>query len=381
MDNLLDEIKYLLKDISQLTSTEKRCDRQTKIDYKENPLNPNLLAYCFDRILGFDVRYRVFEKVNYFIEFEYKDTYAYVAHEKMSYNVWIEDCYKDEIIQIFMVVKNLLEKLFLRIGEASLEKNEFSMRNEAVRYLDKLLFCEKKVESLKQRYMVVSEKLRGQYDVEECEPYGKVYKLRGSDYLRSVRSEMTYWIESYIDTFFSALEHVLILLFPFTEKFDMGDSLYKKYIRNTRWHWDEKIKDVCGDKIDLAMLDKLREIKEIYRNYNAHGSFSREMMAYIQIPSFGRYPLYIGKNYLCGFAESEESSVTYEVYLEVKDVFNKFWEVLEKEYEIPMLFIKSGLPIPVNTESYIKDIATAEEAEMKILRLWFEIDNQSNMDW
>lgn len=381
MDNLLDEIKCLLKDISQLSSTEKRCDRQTKIDYKENPLNPNLLAYCFDTILGFDVQYRIFEKVNYIIEFEYKNTYAYVAHKKMSYNVWIEECYKEEIIQIFFAVKNLLEKLFLQIGEEALEKNEFSMRNEAVRYLDKLLFCEKKVESLKQRYTVVSEKLAGQYDVEEIEPRGKIYRPRGRDYLRSVSSEITYWIESYIDTFFSALEHVMTLLFPFTEKFDMGDSLYKKYIRNTRWHWDEKIKDVCGDKFSLDLLEKMKGIKEVYRNYNAHGSFSREMMAYIQIPKFGRYPLYIGKTYLSGFVESEESYVTYEVYLEAKDVFNKFWDVLEKEYETPMLFIKSGLPIPVNVESYIKDIATVEEAEMRILKLWFEIDNQSNMDW
>lgn len=381
MNQLLDKIKALLKDISPLTSVDKRCNLQTKIDFVENPLNPDLLAYCFDRILGFDVQYRIYEKVNYIIEFEYKHTYAYVAHKKMSYNVWIEECYKEEIIHTFAEVKDLLEKLFLQMGETSLEKNEFSMKNETKRYYDKLKFCEKKVEELKQRQRIVSEKLAGQYDVIEIKPHGSLYRPKGKDYLESVSLEISYWIETYIDTFFSALEHVLTLLFPFTKKFDMGDSLYKKYIRNTRWYWDDKVKDVCGDKVSPALLEKLKKIKEIYRNYNAHGSFSREMMAYIQIPKFGRYPLYIGKNYLSGFVESDESAATYKVYLDAKDAFNKFMEILEEEYEIPMLFIKSGLPIPVNTKIYTNQITTVDEARLKISKLWYEIDNQSNMDW
>lgn len=76
------EIKCLLKYISCVTEQTQRDDtHQERIDYCENPLNPNLLSYCFDCILGFDVQYRIFEKVNYIIEFDYKGTYA-VAWEK-----------------------------------------------------------------------------------------------------------------------------------------------------------------------------------------------------------------------------------------------------------------------------------------------------------
>lgn len=59
------EIKCLLKDISLVTDQTQKDEAQLrKISYSENPLNPNLLAYCFDSILGFDVQYRIFEKVN-----------------------------------------------------------------------------------------------------------------------------------------------------------------------------------------------------------------------------------------------------------------------------------------------------------------------------
>ena len=46
-----------------------------------------------------------------------------------------------------------------------------------------------------------------------------------------------------------------------------------------------------------------------------------------------------------------------------------------------MMFVRSGLPIPVDTSRYTKDIDTVEQAEWWIGKMWFDIDNQSNMDW
>ena len=55
--------------------------------------------------------------------------------------------------------------------------------------------------------------------------------------------------------------------------------------------------------------------------------------------------------------------------------------MLDTLYEIPMLFIRSGLPIPVDTELYTKNADSVERAEWLIDKIWFDIDNQSNMDW
>ena len=381
-ESLKSEIKSILKDISAPKDSTQRNDNQrVEINFFENPLNPNLLAYCFDIILEFDVRYRIFEKVNYIIDFDYKGTFASVGHFKMSYRLSIEKQYREEIISSFNKVRPLLEKLFMIIGEQALISNEFSMVNESRDYFSKLAFYEKRINSLARRKEIVEEKCRGKYDIIETDGKYKCMQMKGSDYLHALKSEIIYDIESYIDTFFSALEHVLTLLYPFTERFKANESHYKRYIRNTKWHWENKIQDVFGDSMPDRIISALRRIKEVYRNHNAHGSFSREMMAYVQIPSFGRFPMYVGKEYLRGFIDGYSDKISYEMYLDAKKVFAEFWKILDTLYEIPMLYVRSGLPISVDTNRYTENIDTVEQADWLIAKMWHDIDNQSNMEW
>ena len=347
----------------------------------DNPLSPNLLAYCFDIILGFNVKYRIFEKVNYIIDFDYKGTFATVGHFKMGYRLSIEKQYRDEIITNFKKVRSLLEQLFMLIGEQALLGNDFSMENESIDYFSKLAFYEKRIEKLVHRKEIIEEKCRGKYDIIETDGKSKLLRMKGIGYIRSIEAEITYDIEAYIDTFFSALEHVLTLLYPFTDRFTASKSYYKNYIRNTKWHWENKIQDVCGTSMPDRIISSLRQIKEVYRNHNAHGGFSREMMAYVQIPNFGRFPMYVGKEYLRGFVDGYSNKVTYEMYLKAKKLFTEFWKTLDETYEIPMLYIRSGLPISVHTQRYIENVDTVEQANLLIEKMWYEIDNQSNMDW
>lgn len=382
ISTITNEIKSLLKDIACVTDrTQKTASQQSKIEYAENPLNPNLLAYCFDAILGFDVRYRVFEKVNYVIEFVYKGTYACACHQKMSYTVTIDEAYKEELIALFKKIHPLLEKLFLLIGESALTENNFSMENEAPTYFMKMEFYQERIEKLEQRKHIIEEKCHGQYEVVESTGKYTVMRMKGADYLKSLNREIVYDIEAYVDTFFSALEHILTLLCPFNGGVEEKKSYYKNYIRNTKWHWEAKIRDACNGAMPDEVVNELKRIKEVYRNHNAHGGFSREMMAYIQIPLFGRYPMYVGKEYLQGFMEGASDTVSYDMYLHSKEIFCHFWDILDEEFPIPMMFVRSGLPIPVDTSSYTRGIDTVEQAEWKIERLWFDIDNQSNMDW
>lgn len=382
VESLTEEIKVLLKDISVIKDTTQRNDDQcVEINFFENPLNPNLLAYCFDVILGFDVRYRIFEKVNCVIDFDYKGTFATVGHFKMSYRLSIQKQYRDEIIASFEKVRPLLEQLFMLIGEQALISNDFSMENESRDYFSKLAFYEKRIEGLVQRKEIIEEKCRGKYDIIETDGKYKHMRMKGSDYLRALEAEITYDIEAYVDTFFSALEHVLTLLYPFTDRFTESKSYYKSFIRNTKWHWENKIQDVCGESMPDRITSALRRIKEVYRNHNAHGGFSREMMAYVQIPNFGRFPMYVGKEYLRGFVDGYSDKISYEMYLDAKKVFSEFWETLDTTYEIPMLFVRSGLPISVDTDRYTENVDSVEQAEWLIGKMWFDIDNQSNMDW
>lgn len=382
ISTVTEQIKSLLKDISTVSEqTQRNDENRTEIQYTDNPLEPNLLAYCFDTILGFDVRYRIFEKVNYIIDFDYKGTFATVGHFKMSYQLSIDKQYKEEIISVFEQVRPLLEQLFMLIGEEALTSNEFSMKNEAPEYFSKLSFYEKRIEGLELRKDIVQEKCRGKYDVVKSDRGYTCMTPKGQGYLRLLRNEITYDIEAYIDTFFSALEHVLTLLYPFTTASLAEKSYYRNYIRNTKWAWDVKIRDVCGTSMPTETVAELRRIKEVYRNHNAHGGFSREMMAYVQIPNFGRFPMYVGKEYLKGFFNGYSDTISYGMYLDAKKVFNEFWENLDTQFEIPMMFVRSGLAIPIDTEMYTAGIETKEQAEWTIEKMWYEIDNQSNMDW
>ena len=231
VEYLTEEIRELLKDISVINANTQRNDDQcVDINFFENPLDPNLLAYCFDVILGFDVRYRIYEKVNYIIDFDYKGTLASARHFKMSYRLSVQKQYRDEIIATFEKVHLLLEQLFILIGEQALRNNDFSMKNESCDYFSKLKFYENRIESLVCRKKTIEEKCRGKYDITEIDGKYKCMRMKGSDYLIALESEITYDIEAYIDTFFSALEHVLTLLYPFTDNFSAGKSYYSNCI-------------------------------------------------------------------------------------------------------------------------------------------------------
>lgn len=379
---LTEQIKTLLKDFSTVSEdTHMQKESLEPISYFENPLRPDLLAYCFDNILGFKVRYRIAEKVNYVIEFDYKGTYAAARHFKLSYTLSVERQYRDEILSILTNVKPLLEQLFMLIGEKSLISNAFSMKNEAPEYFAKLSFYEKKIEELSKRETIIREKLSGQWDITEPQPGYRRIRPKGADYMRSLRYEIAYDIETYIDAFFSALEHVLTLLYPFVWTPADTASYYRDYIRNTRWDWRAKVNDVCNGIMPEGLLESLRRIKEVYRNHNAHGGFSREMMAYVQIPAFGQFPMYIGKEYLKGFTDDCSDEVSFDMYLDAKKTFHEFWHTLNTSFEIPMLFIRSGLPISIDTRIYTENTTNAEEAQSLIEKMWYDIDNQTNMDW
>lgn len=342
------------------------------------PLEPDLVAYCFSEILGFKVERRIFEKIDYIIEFDYKGTFASIRHSKLSYRLNIAAKYKTEFLITLEKTKPLMEQLFILLAEQSLSTDDFSMKNEAPEYLSKLEFYQKRIEVLEDRRKIITEKLHGQYDVIKLER-GECWKPKGQEYLSNLSKEIEYDIEAYIDTFYSAIEHILTMLYPFIA--GTGISFYKDYLRNTKWTWKAKIDSVCGSTVPTDIVDKLDKIKEVYRNHNAHGAFSREMMAYIQIPNFGRFPIYIGKKYLKGFAEGESDSVTFDMYLSAKKTFCDFIGFLDSHFSIPMLMIRSGLPIPTDTSLYMNGITSKEDAEEFVDKMWYEIYNQFNMDW
>ncbi|CUX19150.1 hypothetical protein BN3590_00140 [Clostridium sp. C105KSO15] len=197
MVDIITKLRQILKIFvpvnEQTIKEDAKCDI---ISSAENPLNPNLMAYCFELILGFEIHYRIAEKVNYIVDFDYKGTYCSIKHFKMSYSIIINSKYKNEIIDLLKSAKPLLEQLFLLIGEQSLLRNEFSMKNEAMEYLEKLEFYEHKIEKLQNQKNIIGEKCKGQYQKLSNTIGCTCYVPKCQDFLRNMSYEIRYSIEA-----------------------------------------------------------------------------------------------------------------------------------------------------------------------------------------
>lgn len=387
MEDKINKIKNLLKDFSDVTESTIKTDNLYEIRYKENPLNPDLMEYCFKNILDFNVKTRIAEKINYIIKFDYKGKYGYVVHRKLSYVFYIDIEYKDEVLEILSKVKDELEELFLNISKISLNINNFTMENEYLYYIEKFTFYEKKIDKLNKKYNSVKDVSKMVYKKVKSKSYeGSEFDLtigydKYRDRKKDLFNELNYSIETYIDTFYSFLEHILTLLYPFTNKFDLNES-YFALIHNPRWTWDKKLTHIFElDDISI-LLGELRKIKEIHRNRNAHGKFSRELKVYTYIDDFGSYPLYVGKQYLKGFTEGyKDIELDFNLFLKYKSIFHKMFDLLEEKYLFPMMYIKNCIDIPVDVSPLMKDINSKEDVEARIDKIDYEINNQLNMDW
>ena len=383
--NYTEHLKELLKDITPINdNTRKYPDEETAvIDYRRNPLNPSLFSYCFKNILGFDVRYRIYEKVNYVIEFDYKGTYGYAAHQKLSFDVKVHRDYEQEILALFGQVRKVLSEYFLECGKEALADNKFTMENESYIYREKLDFYSERIEELGREAEALDEEQTRQVreavaaNGDWASVFNHFQRLK-----RKKRMESLYSRETYIDVWFSYLEHILTLLCPFTAGFDKTKSYSTHYIHNARWTWDKKLASAaCGNEELLSYIEPLREIKEVYRNRSAHGMFSRELKVFAQIDGFGRYPMYLGKNYLKGLEDDVELSLDYEKYVGIKRLFDGLTDKLRQVYPVPMVFIDAGVAIPVDVTPLMEEVSTKEEAEYFARKWLYDMDNRLNMDW
>ena len=136
---LKDKIKSLMSDFTEIQNVEIDLDSKGEFSLYR-VIEPALLGYIFDKILGFKVYYRIFVKINYIINFQYKDTFGFVTYIKLSYTLGIEDKYKEEIIDILLKANLLLEKLFFEFAKVALKSDNYMLSNEIEHYKNRLAY-------------------------------------------------------------------------------------------------------------------------------------------------------------------------------------------------------------------------------------------------
>lgn len=378
IEELYLKIRILWKDIKPITSDTGPRSNTAQIGADENPLNATLLGYCFEAIMGFEIQYRLFEKVNYVIGFDYRGTEVCASDRKMEYVILINDSFKEEFIKILKDTKPVLNEIFQLLAEISIEKNEFTLINQYPYFKEKLDYSQKKIEVLYQAQIALEKEDKpfisfiseAQKASEICEDMGWLPNIEWR--------QLTYEIEGYMELFFSCLEHLLTLLMLFSPAFDDAKEYKKEWTRG----WKSKADFVFGkSEKSSEIIQKLEKYKEIYRNRNAHGFFSNETKAYIQIPKAGRYLLGIGKKYIRGFLDDCEQYITYDVFLQFREICMEFEQLVNDQYPVGMIFIQSGLPIAVDIQKRMGQVRTVKEAEEMIDREFERQNMIQNMDW
>lgn len=186
-----------------------------------------------------------------------------------------------------------------------------------------------------------------------------------------------------IDSYFSWLEHILVLILPFVGYDPSSDNLVE-FIRGS---WSDKLKKVwClnSDKELKSLYDALHEIKERFRNPLAHGGFEKSGTSLgVHMQGLGAIPFRLSR-----FTES----IHYGVFPlkdasfdEACDLFDKVDVKLRNgSTRYGMKFVESGLDVAFDKDScdeYKSAMCSDEEFDKLLDRLSYFADMHTNMDW
>jgi hypothetical protein len=191
-----------------------------------------------------------------------------------------------------------------------------------------------------------------------------------------------YHTTAMLNAYFSRLEHVLVLVLPFTT-FDETEFDLLDYIGST---WDDKYRrlfDVEKDKEAKRLYDRMKVAKERYRNPIAHGGFEKGGASlYFHVPTVGALPaslVAVRDSWTFSFIPIPEAS-----YEEICALFDEVDAFLTRSLtKYGWRFAGSGLDVVFDgktRDEYRRAMATDEAFEAMLKKLSLEEDFHRNME-
>ena len=211
------------------------------------------------------------------------------------------------------------------------------------------------------------------------------YRHAFLDYLKNAdlvdRGE--YFSTAMIDSYFSWLEHFLVLAIPFlqagTAIQDVPDFM--------RLSWADKLKRVFNLSTDAAAkghYDILLAIKEEHRNPAAHGEYDkRGSNILVHMPKIGAIPLSLSRtpDYV-KYELPMRNSTSFGSIIGKLDSFDQF--IGEGSLSRAFEYAESGLPLAYDERSRtaLSDASKSDEAFTALLhKIAYFHDEAANMDW
>jgi hypothetical protein len=379
---LINALRYCLKDFGSDVAAFKSATfmREERLHIPEN-LNPPayIVFLMFVYLLGYKYSGRE-EKVAWTIPVTYKSTPFLLSDRKFGFRILAikgtsptQEVLNEMLIQLkrgTLIADRILQPLF----QEQLQKGGFVIANSYIKLTSMYDFFRRKA---KQAYNRKPRKPKVHKQNKEGIP------LSWSSYPFEFEFQGFYYTVAMIDAFFSRLENLLVFSIPFVE-LAREVSSYTAFISLP---WADKYKHIFTLKNNLPALkqyEKLRDIKEKYRNPISHGFFQKDNASiFIQMPMVGAVPLNLSmiKNNL----HFSLIPISKDTYYEICASFDSFEDFLRSSsLKYALLYAEAGFDVAFDSHSiakYREACRSEEEFEMFIEATSHYTDMCMNMDW
>ncbi len=362
IDNkIITSLSLALKDFSFENNPEKMNHPQNgfRILPQEFPV-PQLIYFLLSKIFNGYTRHKL-EKTLWTVSFYYKGFEAEFALQKFGLRLYLSDLItnspereqvKNQIISKIKKASSILErKVLTEYAKKQIVQGDVTIDNQYIKFSNMYYYFR---EQAKEAFNGKGDNSQGAQEVFGIDPNKFQLNLIGF-----------YNTSAMIDTYFSRLEHLLVISLPFL-KFNPEKINLLKFISN---NWGDKFKvvfDLKKNNDTKIFYDKLKVIKEKYRNTFSHGGFEKEGASlFFHLPEVGAISASLSK-----FDKSPHFNFfpieinTFDEVCKLFDDFDKWLE--ESTLSFAVVYANSGVEVPFDKKS-ISEHNTAMESEFEQL--------------
>lgn len=348
---------------------------------------PFIVYLLFREIYTYPILPR-FEKVAWEIPILYKNHDFVLAHRKFGFGVSTSKQSKDyeekaiEVLQQIKYAIPYVEELINPIVKEQVKKGKITLESKYTEVYNRYLFFREKlsVKNKKEGDDIRSKIKNFSWDnfnsnEEAVKGYKEIQRLRQTNH---------YYLYAMIDSYFSLLEHVSVLLLPFMSHIEIEDVDISQYIGS---NWKPKLQLILNHKKNKEANKKieiLNEIKENIRNPVSHGNFLKKGKSFfVHMNGLGAIPFTLTKSKIkYKFSSSNKDFMPISDVIKHFDDFDNYLDTWKTKNG--MKYIKRDLPVPFDKKSateFRRRLRTEKSTEKYIEETIWDLTNVINMDW
>lgn len=355
--------------------------KELKIKY------PFIVYLMFTEIYNYPTLPR-FEKVAWEIPILYKGNEFVLAHRKFGFDI---TAFRDsdelkslaveaigQIIKAIPLVEAMINPKIeeqIQLGNITLESKYSQIRNRYLFFRGKLEDKDNsEITELKHRAKNFSWKNFGSKS-EALNEYNRINMLQNTS---------AYFLYAMIDSYFSLLEHISVLLIPFLSHIKVVDLDFERFIGE---NWKKKLQVILQHKSNeeaVRRIEILDEIKEQIRNPMSHGYFHKNGKSFfVHMKGLGAIPFTLTKSATkYKFSDVSPDYMPISTIIQHFDGFDNFLNTQRTRFGLK--YIMRDLPVAFDKRSvteYRRRMRTDNSTEKYINEMIRKLEDSMNMDW